>query len=182
MTTISLTRTEAGVLQAAAADDGRVHFAPAMKPTSRKRLVGRFLRDSLITPPDGPDGQHRLTPAGYRAVGLTPPAVSDAVSRPNKKALVLTLLARDEGATLAELVAATGWLPHTTRAALSRIRSGGQPLAKAARADTATSFRILPPPLAARARPRRRTETPAPVATVGTGGESAVGVPMQTSA
>ena len=36
-----------------------------------------------------------------------------------KLALAVGLIRRDHGATLAELVAATGWLPHTTRAALT---------------------------------------------------------------
>lgn len=171
MTTISLTRTEAGILQAAAADQGRLHFAPTVKPASRKRLLGRFLRDGLIGPPDGGDDQHRLTRAGYRAIGLTPPEPTDATSRPNKKAQVITLLTRDEGATLVELITATGWLPHTTRAALSRIRTGGQPLAKAARPDATIAYRILPPVPAARTRARRKGETPIPAPTAGIGAE-----------
>ena len=178
MATISLTRTETSLLQEAAADAGRLRLAPTLKPASRTRVVGRLLRDALITPSDAPEGQHRLTPAGYQAIGLTPPEPSGALSRPNKKALVLTLLARDEGATLAELIAATGWLPHTTRAALSRIRSGGQPLAKAARQDATTAYRILPPPPAARPRSRRKGETP----TQGPGVEPQAGVPLQVTA
>ncbi len=42
-----------------------------------------------------------------------------------KIALVVELLRRGDGATLAELVAATGWLPHTTRAALTGLRKRG---------------------------------------------------------
>jgi len=38
---------------------------------------------------------------------------------------VIALLERPGGATLAELVAATGWLPHTTRAALTGLRKRG---------------------------------------------------------
>jgi hypothetical protein len=38
---------------------------------------------------------------------------------------VIALLQRGDGATLAELVAATGWLPHTTRAALTGLRKCG---------------------------------------------------------
>jgi len=34
--------------------------------------------------------------------------------RPTKSAAVIALLQREEGATLAEMVEATGWLPHTT--------------------------------------------------------------------
>ena len=40
-------------------------------------------------------------------------------------AQVIELLQRGDGATLAELVAATGWLPHTTRAALTGLRKRG---------------------------------------------------------
>jgi hypothetical protein len=40
-------------------------------------------------------------------------------------ALAVGLIRRDHGATLAELVAATGWLPHTTRAALTGLRKRG---------------------------------------------------------
>jgi hypothetical protein len=39
-----------------------------------------------------------------------------------KLARILELLQRDCGATLTELIAATGWLPHTTRAALTGLR------------------------------------------------------------
>ena len=40
-------------------------------------------------------------------------------------ARVIGLLQRDQGATLAELIAATDWLPHTTRAALTGLRKRG---------------------------------------------------------
>ena len=42
-----------------------------------------------------------------------------------KVAQVIELLRRGDGATLAELVAETGWLPHTTRAALTGLRKRG---------------------------------------------------------
>jgi hypothetical protein len=38
---------------------------------------------------------------------------------------VVALLARPDGATLDELVAATGWLPHTARAALTGLKKKG---------------------------------------------------------
>ena len=43
----------------------------------------------------------------------------------SKLARVLALLHRDHGATIAELIAATGWLAHTTRAALAGLRKRG---------------------------------------------------------
>ena len=42
-----------------------------------------------------------------------------------KLARVVGLLQRDCGATLEELIEATGWLPHTTRAALTGLRKRG---------------------------------------------------------
>ncbi len=53
--------------------------------------------------------------------------------RTNKIASVLALLGRDEGATLSELITATGWLPHTTRAALTGLRKKGHVLARSKR-------------------------------------------------
>ena len=42
-----------------------------------------------------------------------------------KQDLVRQMLARDSGASLADLVAATGWQPHSTRAALTGLRKSG---------------------------------------------------------
>jgi hypothetical protein len=43
----------------------------------------------------------------------------------SKLALVMSLLRRSEGATILTLTEATGWLPHTTRAALTGVRKRG---------------------------------------------------------
>lgn len=48
--------------------------------------------------------------------------------------IVHALLQR-EGATLAELIAATSWLPHTIRAAATGLRKKGHPLEKTKRGD-----------------------------------------------
>ena len=47
------------------------------------------------------------------------------VQRETKIDTVLGLLSHPEGATIAQLVAATGWLPHTTRAALTGLKKKG---------------------------------------------------------
>jgi hypothetical protein len=48
---------------------------------------------------------------------------------------VIGMLRSKGGATLAELVEATGWLPHTARAALTGIRKKGHAITKSRRAD-----------------------------------------------
>jgi hypothetical protein len=47
----------------------------------------------------------------------------------SKLVRVVALLERDHGATIAELIAATGWLAHTTRAALTGLRKRGYAVA-----------------------------------------------------
>ncbi len=44
---------------------------------------------------------------------------------PTKHDTILTLLAKPHGASLDEMVAATGWLPHTTRAMLTGLKKKG---------------------------------------------------------
>jgi hypothetical protein len=50
---------------------------------------------------------------------------SPAPRQGTKIARVIALLQRDQGAKLDELIAATGWLPHTARAALTGLRHRG---------------------------------------------------------
>ena len=50
--------------------------------------------------------------------------------RSSKTEMVLSLLRRTDGATLEELVAATGWLPHTTRAAMTGLKKKGHQITR----------------------------------------------------
>jgi Protein of unknown function (DUF3489) len=53
------------------------------------------------------------------------PAGPHAPRRGSKLAQVIELLQRDNGATVYELMADTGWFAHTTRAALTGLRKRG---------------------------------------------------------
>ena len=94
----------------------------------------------------------RMAAKGSRKGPAEPAAVADNApaaaatgrARETKQALVLRLLQRKQGASLAELVVATGWLPHTTRAALTRLRQGGHDLQKEKRDSGETAYRIEP--------------------------------------
>lgn len=59
----------------------------------------------------------------------------------SKTTAVVALLKREDGATLAELIAATGWLPHTTRAALTGLRKKGHVIERS-RLGEDTCYRI----------------------------------------
>jgi Protein of unknown function (DUF3489) len=62
----------------------------------------------------------------------------------SKLASVIALLGRDHGATIAELIAATGWLAHTTRAALTGLRKRGYAVAINRSDDKRGSFYRIP--------------------------------------
>lgn len=94
----------------------------------------------------------RITEAGRIAIGLedagsaqggTPQTAEHqpAPAKQTKVGLVLEMLQREQGAALDELVAATGWLPHTTRAALTGLRKRGHEIEKSKRGD-ATCYRV----------------------------------------
>ena len=78
-----------------------------------------------------------------RAVSEPEAFLSPQQPRPgSKQALLVQLLSRPEGASLDDLLSATGWLPHTTRAALTGLRHKGHTLAKSKREDGRTVYRI----------------------------------------
>ncbi|MFS0736662.1 DUF3489 domain-containing protein [Sphingomonas sp. 1P06PA] len=82
-----------------------------------------------------------ITEAGRERIGVAlPPALptepgngvppESALTPPTKSAQVVELLSRDGGASVADIVAVTGWLPHTTRAALTGLRKKGHAIVR----------------------------------------------------
>lgn len=72
----------------------------------------------------------QASPAHDSAVTVhTTPSETASSSPPakveTKTARVITLLQRQEGASLGDLIAETGWQPHTTRAAMTGLRKKG---------------------------------------------------------
>ena len=61
---------------------------------------------------------------------------------PTKAASVQKLLSRPKGATLAEVMEATGWLPHSARAFMTGLRKKGYALVRECRTSGETSWRI----------------------------------------
>jgi hypothetical protein len=178
MTNIDLTKRETGILTKAAVHQDRLVVLPSsIKEGPAQRLLAKFLKHALVVARDGESATtHHLTPAGFRALGLKPPrgrrAAQARITAPyaasgatgTKRDLIIGLLGRQAGASLDELIAATGWLPHTTRAALSRLRSAGQGLTKSPREDGRTAYRIVgdePAPLTQVAYPPDHAETAA---------------------
>lgn len=81
---------------------------------------------------------HQLTtPAGKP---LTTKKASG--QRASKTGLVLEMLSRADGATIEQIVEATGWLAHTTRAALTGLRKKGHVIISEKREDAGRVYRV----------------------------------------
>jgi hypothetical protein len=63
----------------------------------------------------------------------------------SKLAAVIALLRRSEGATIDVLTKATGWLPHTTRAAITGVRKRGYSVVLDRGAEGASVYRLSDP-------------------------------------
>jgi hypothetical protein len=133
-------------------------------------LLRKGLAEEALVTPDQPHWRMneesrpvglRITSVGLAALGLDPdaegpdrachsadlPPAARTFHEPNpragtKQARILQLMQREQGATLEELIAATGWLPHTTRAALTGLRKKGYRLARTA-GESGATYRIL---------------------------------------
>ena len=63
-----------------------------------------------------------------------------------KKALVIEMLSGSAGASIDALVSATGWLPHTTRAALTGLRHAGHCIERSKGEDGVSVYRLIRAP------------------------------------
>lgn len=112
--------------------------------------------DDTAVPHDTPTAAPNARRARRRTAGKSAPdtgQVDPAIEQPRprniKRALVVGLLSRESGATLDDLICATGWLPHTTRAALTGLRQSGCALERSKDAQGRTTYRIVGRPEAA---------------------------------
>lgn len=72
----------------------------------------------------------------------TSDSMADRPAKPRgKQELVINLMLRNSGASLDDFIAATNWLPHSTRAALSRLRRLGYEIQRS-REEGVTRYRL----------------------------------------
>ena len=67
----------------------------------------------------------------------------------SKQALLVEMLSKDDGASLDALIKATGWMPHTTRAALTGLRKRGYAVERIRNESKGSLYRIADKPRAA---------------------------------
>jgi hypothetical protein len=131
----------AGGLQAIAVEDdateeeGSELAAERNDPPSQdESSIAAERASSERQPDDQTVGRQPDAAGGIGGSGLAP--------RPGSKlAEVIDLLRRGQGATIDELIAATNWLPHTTRAALTGLKKRGCEITRN-RSDGVTRYTI----------------------------------------
>ena len=75
----------------------------------------------------------------------TPDSMADRSAQPRgKQRLIVDLMLRNSGASLDDFIAATNWLPHSTRAVLSRLRRSGYDIQRS-REEGVTRYRLTSP-------------------------------------
>jgi hypothetical protein len=84
---------------------------------------------------------------GSKRTASTPSLLNINLPRAgSKQAIVTAMLGANDGATLEALMKATGWLPHTTRAALTGLRKRGFSIERSREAGEASLYRIASTP------------------------------------
>lgn len=131
-----LTDTQTAVLKAAAGrTDGNLEpLPPNLRGGARAKVIEGLLTRALVV---DVDGRHQLTDAGYAAVGKRHPAPKDvqeidapdafqksdatptAIRPGTKLAAIINAMRNPGGATIAQMMAGTGWQAHTVRGAIS---------------------------------------------------------------
>jgi len=122
------TATSAGVSPADPAADGAT--APDALPPAISAPPPTALAQSRQRRPQTDRVIDQDVASQNAASGLAEPVSRSAAHRPTKSATLVALLQRAEGADLAELMAATGWLAHSVRAALSGLRKQNRELSR----------------------------------------------------
>ena len=91
-----------------------------------------------VAPPKG-----KATKSASKAAGRTRARKGAKEERSNKKAEVVAMMKRPKGATLAEIMEATGWQAHTVRGFVSILGSkGGEKVESAKNANGDRTYRI----------------------------------------
>jgi hypothetical protein len=134
--------------------------SPAI-PAASKAKKGAARSAAAQSAAESPASRKR-TAAQRKAIGGDAP--SGQLRPGSKQAIIVDMMMRPKGATLDELIAATDWLPHTTRAALTGLRKRGYGIERTRCEDKITRYRATPPegsspeskqePAAAPAKPR----------------------------
>jgi Protein of unknown function (DUF3489) len=113
--------------------------AAASRGTSKS--IGRS-KNTTTTPEDPASQSDRIAEGVNLAMARMPDADRPRVS--TKRAVLIGMLERPEGASVAEIGQRLGWLPHTVRAAFTGLRHAGREVTRSKDAEGQSVYRLAP--------------------------------------
>jgi Protein of unknown function (DUF3489) len=98
---------------------------------------------NITPPPEDPASQSdRIAEGVNLAMARMPDA--DRPRASTKRAVLIGMLERPEGASVAEIGQRLGWLPHTVRAAFTGLRHAGREVTRSKDAEGQSVYRLAP--------------------------------------
>ena len=116
---------------------------PALAENAKYNSESQEAGDQEAVQP--PVGKAAGAGAKRRRAAALAVSASDTGRTGSKQAMIIGMLSGEHGATLDAMIAATGWLPHTTRAMLTGLRRKGFALERV-RVEGVTTYRITGQP------------------------------------
>lgn len=131
-----LSDTQQRILVAASTQpqtDVREHMQDLKSPAIRDKVVESMLKHGLIIEaPDSEEVVYIISAVGLTAVGkeqIAEPVAEKATEQPeekikgnSKKQIMIEMLARDEGASIKQMMEATSWLKHSVHGAMANLK------------------------------------------------------------
>lgn len=106
-------------------------------------IITRAGRDAIGVEDEGQDEEPVPSKRSKSTANSSASATESAPRAGSKQALMIGMLSRNKGATLEALIEATGWLPHTARAALTGLRKRGLAIERTRAEGEPSVYRIV---------------------------------------
>src|SRR3984893_15897653 len=124
-----------------ATQTGEAAALAAAASRSTSKSIGRS--KNTTPPPEDPASQSdRIAEGVNLAMARMPDA--DRPRASTKRAVLIGMLERPEGASVAEIGQRLGWLPHTVRAAFTGLRHAGREVTRSKDAEGQSVYRLAP--------------------------------------
>ena len=135
---VSQTRSGSAAAETAAA----AALAAALPPEGASESIE--LSKNITVSPEDQTSQSVPMPGGADLTTAGVPG-ADRPRASTKRAMLIGMLERPEGALIAELGQRLGWLPHTVRAAMTGLRHAGHAVTRSKDAEGRSVYRLARP-------------------------------------
>jgi Protein of unknown function (DUF3489) len=119
---------------------GEAAALAAAAPKGASKSIG--LSKNTAPPEDPASQSDRIAEGVNLAMARMPDA--DRPRASTKRAVLIGMLERPEGASVAEIGRRLGWLPHTVRAAFTGLRHAGREVTRSKDAEGQSVYRLAP--------------------------------------